>query len=217
MKTSAKIPTSPHLKSAKKATYHPDLSVEYFHIYTDEEINGRHARGLDYLKAIEQAWGFKYAKIILIDDYNPTEHKTTADQVLNYLKQHEMSPDHWAYEKNLVANAKQLLETISSKRLKDSYHEYIAKHNKYPCSLLTASWYLTRLGKFDHTEVISQTGSKPKPFKPAKRLVNILPQDYRAVEERAMKLIKKSEHFDAIHSIQDLFYPIESEKALDLF
>jgi hypothetical protein len=195
-----------------------NIGVEYFHIYSDEKIERRHQVGLDHLKSLEQSWNFEYDKIILIDNYNPVEEITTACAVLEYLADHGALPDYWAYEKDMVVNATLLLESIESPKLKRSYEKYILNHNKYPCSLLTASWYLTRLGKLPFEEIISSTKKDHKEsFKPSVRLVNILPTGYKPIEERARKIILKSPHKSEVNNIQNLFYLTGSERSLELF
>jgi hypothetical protein len=129
-----------------------------------------------------------------------------------------MLPDHWAYEKDLVTHAKQLLSEVISPKLKRNYGSYIAKNNKYPCSLLIAAWYLTRLGRLPYADIIKDTSeSANNPYQPAKRLLNILPQDYRGVENRARRLILKSKFAPDADKIQDLFYPTDTNQTLDLF
>jgi hypothetical protein len=183
-------------------------SVEFFHIYTDEKINQVHEASVYYLQEAKKAWHFTGELILLIDDYNPTEHTLEAREVLNYLRQEGVYPAFWAYEGDLIENAKLLLSRISSPKLKKSYHNYIEKHDKYPCSLLTATWYLTRLGALPYAETIRSTSDSE--YKPADRLINILPQDYEKIELKAMGLIRESEFGGMEDRIQDLFFPISS-------
>jgi hypothetical protein len=192
----------------------PRYNIEYFHIYTDETIEARHKEGLDSLKAIQQSWSFEYDKVVLIDNYNPVEHITSANDVLTYLGGQGMLPDFWAYEGDMIENAKLFLDSIKEGKLKRSYIRYIENKGKYPCSLLTATWYLTRLGRFD-TSVIQSTDNKK--YMPAKRLFNLLPEDYKPVEERASELILNSPYAAEADKIQDFFYPVSAGRALDLF
>ncbi len=209
--------TSPQaINTNTKPAHNAKFSVEYFHIYTDEVIGARHEIGLNYLKTIEKTWEFPYERIILIDDYNPTEHLIDVEDVLSYLESHGMRPDYWAYEKDLIDNAQILLESINNPKLQRNYRSYIEKHNKYPCSLLTATWYLTRLGKLENNGIITAT-TPGVTYSPAPRLLNLLPQDYRSIEDRARGIIQKTDFKDAADKIQDLFYPTDSGRALDLF
>jgi hypothetical protein len=115
----------------------------------------------------------------------------------------------------MVENAQILLDSLTSHKLKKSYTAYIQKNNKYPCSLLTATWYLTRLGVFEYKGKIQTTNGTE--FVPADRLLNILPIDYKSVEQRAQKIIKNSPWGDCADRIQDLFYPEGSHRKVDLF
>jgi hypothetical protein len=207
----------PHLlnTSNTKVIQQPRYNVEYFHIYTDETIEDRHKEGLESLRAIQQAWSFDYDRIVLIDNYNPTEHVTSANNVMGYLQDESMLPDYWAYEGDMVENAKKFLDSIKEGKLKRSYIRYIHNKGKYPCSLLTATWYLTRLGRFD-TSVISSTDSR-KIYTPATRLFNLLPEDYKPVEDRAFDLIMHSSFAEDADKIQDMFYPVTAGRSLDLF
>ncbi len=205
------------IKGGTEQTTRPDkLSVEFFHIYTDETIGKRHTKGLEYLKTIEQAWDFPYERILLIDDYNPLTQQLTAKDILSYLDEQGMPPDYWAYEKDLLPHAKKLLALITSPRLKKNYHNYIIKNKKYPCSLLVATWYLVRLGKLGRPDMIKTTPGSP-PYEPSTRLLNILPADYRGVEKRALDIIRRSKFSQEVHQIQDLFYAAEPAQNTDLF
>lgn len=199
---------------ARPITPQPRYNIEYFHIYTDEVIEDRHKEGLDSLKAIQQSWSFEYDKIVLIDNYNPTNHITSADDVLTYLDDAGMLPDFWAYEGDMIENAQKFLDSMPASKLKRSYLRYIENKGKYPCSLLTATWYLTRLGKFDMA-VIKSTNNQQ--YMPAKRLFNLLPEDYKPVEDRAFELILHSPYAKEADKIQDLFYPVTAGRSLDLF
>lgn len=205
-------------RSLKRPDIKVPYSVEFFHIYTDEKIEERHKLGLEYLKAAQQAWPFEYQKIVLIDNYNPTTHVLNEGDVFEYLQAENSLPDYWALEGDLVENAKKLLDAVTSPKLKKSYLRYIENHNKYPCSLLTATWYLTRLGSLKSDGVIrGANGNSKSKYKPAARLINLLPQDYKPVEERARELILKSSFSAEADKVQDLFYPVDSGRALDLF
>ncbi len=200
-----------------KNNYKVTHSVEFFHIYTDETINGRHVKGLEYLKKFASTWEFNYNRIILIDDYNPTEQKTSLEEILNFLDKKGLFPDYWAYESAMVENVQQLLDSLTNDKLKRSYVNYIDKHKKYPCSLLTAVWYLTRLGYFKSEGIIFSTHNVSAKYQPSPYLLNLLPRDFRPTEERVFKLLRKSDYSSTVDLIQDMFYPVDSGKAKDLF
>lgn len=198
-----------------KQTQKKSHNIEFFHIYTDETIGEEHTASLNYLKAAQTIWSMDYSLTVLIDNYNPTKHILTSEAVMDYLSGKGLSPDYWAFEADMVENAKTLLEAVTRNKLKKQYSNYIQKQNKFPCSLLTASWYLTRLGELD-TSII-KTVAKSQEYIPAERLINILPAVYKPFELRAFELIRNSDFSASEHKIQDLFYPAGSHRKIDLF
>ncbi|HVV66858.1 MAG TPA: hypothetical protein VHB72_02160 [Candidatus Saccharimonadales bacterium] len=197
--------TSEDTLEAKKTLY----STEFFHIYTDEQIGPIHEASLHYLQEAKKAWEINDNLILLIDNYNPTVHTLKVEEVFDYLAQHGATPPFWAYEGDLIDNAKILLDNITAPKLQRSYNRYVENHGKYPCSLLTATWYLTRLGALPHEGIIKSTGEFHD-FTPAQRLINILPQDYKPIELKAMELIRHSSFSGLQDKIQDLFFPMTS-------
>lgn len=190
-------------------------SVEFFHIYTDETIGSGHKTSIDYLKAASPAWDVDFDPIIMIDNYNPKEHILTSKDVMEYLSSQGMTPRYWAYEADMAQNAELLLSSLPEGKLKRSYLRYIDARGKYPCSLLTASWYLTRLGVLDHS-VIRATNPEDT-YETATKLINILPIGYKEVEKRAAKIITESPYAAQVHNIQDLFFPDMSHRKIELF
>lgn len=188
--------------------------VEFFHIYTDETIGDVHKGSLNYLKEAQKAWSFKISPIILIDNYNPSVHSLKPEEVFAYLSAEGFDVYFWAYEADMVENAKKLLDSITKPKLRREYESYIHSKGKLPCSLLTASWYLTRLGHLDTSRIQSRNGEF---YTPVSRLVNILPSEYKEVEKRARDIILNSTFSAAADCIQDLFYPAGSHRKVDLF
>jgi len=187
-------------------------NVEFFHIYTDQKISPEHIAGIEYLKTISKDWDFEYELIILIDDYNPLKKIISTDEIINYLDINKVMPDYYAFEKDMVNNANELIKHIDNKHLKRSYEKYISKSSKYPCSLLTATWYLTRLGRFEAQHIIHNAAGDNKVFCPADRLVNILPENYKAIEERASNLIAHSAFTTDSLKIENIYIPINSNR-----
>lgn len=199
-------------ESASKDTLY---SIEYFHIYTDEKIGKGHQASINYLHAAKEAWAVNHDLIILIDNYNPVNHVLHEDEVFDYLREQGVSPRFWAFEGDFTDNAQLLLDNLTNNKLRKSYERYIESHNKYPCSLLTASWYLARLGAHDHSMIRSVDENDS--FRHANRLINILPEAYKDVEFRALELILRSNFHDYADHIQDLFYPASAQRKIDLF
>lgn len=199
-----------NLKSTK-----PVYSIEFFHIYTDETINDSHKASLNYLNAAREAWNVDADLVILIDNYNPTSHTLSVDGVFDYLAESGYPSLFYAYEADMVSAAQALLDSLTSAKLRKKYLNYINGHGKYPCSLLTAAWYLTRLGVFSQDTIKAR--NMDTEIRPADRLLSVLPKDYREVEMKALKLIKNSEWSHCADKIQALFYPEGSHRKVDLF
>src|SRR4051794_21035517 len=87
----------------------PSYSVEFFHIYTDEAITAAHEASLNYLREAKKAWNLNAKPIVLIDDYNPTDHVLSTEDVLMHLERSGVPTIYWAYEGDMVENAKILL------------------------------------------------------------------------------------------------------------
>jgi hypothetical protein len=191
-------------------------SVEFFHIYTDEKINQRHIESINQLKKSEKDWGFSYELIVLIDNYNPEKHTLKEDEVLNFLTDQKINLDFWAFEKDLIKNAEVLLDCINNNRILKNYRKYIERNNKYPCSLLTSAWYLTRLGYFKSDGLIKSL-KKGKVFKPASGLINILPEDFKSIEKKVKQLILSSKFSEAADKIENLYYSTSESRAETLF
>lgn len=208
-----KINILPKIKKLQKTGDY--YSIEFFHVYSDEQIKEEHLKSIEYLKTLQRVWDINMSRIVMLDDYNPKEHILNIDEVINFTTTKGVGPHFWALESSLVKNAETLLDQVTDKKLKKNYSSYINNHNKFPCSLLTASWYLTRMGLLDSKGVIH--GVSRKRFKPADRLINILPAEYKPVELRALKLIEKSPYKGYVHKIQDLFYDAQPHEKLDLF
>jgi hypothetical protein len=193
----------------------PLYSVEFFHIYIDEKISPVHTRSLEYLQAVRDAWNVQNNTIVMIDEYSPKSGSLQPDDVFDFLESNHAKPDYWAYEGDLVLAAEQLLGSLTEKHLEKNYRRYVEMHNKYPCSLLTATWYLTRLGVFD-TSVIKECKAEST-YQAADRLINILPAAYKPVEKRAHELIAKSKFGAYQDMIQDLFYEADYDREVAIF
>ncbi len=197
-------------------TKNDKYGIEFFHIYTDEEINDRHITSIQYLKTLMKSWSFPFELIVLIDNYNPINHIIDKDEVFSYIKDQDINLSYWAYEKDMIKNAELLLASITNNRLLKGYRNYIAKNNKYPCSLLTATWYLTRLGYIEPGNAIKSI-SEDKVFQSSSRLFNILPEDYKIIEAKAKTLISNSSHAEAVDKIQNFYYLSDGSRVEDLF
>lgn len=212
MKTQNTVQERSPVEPTKTALY----SIEFFHIYTDEIIGPVQTRSLEYFLAAKEAWNINASTVVLIDNYNPKHHILTPDDVFMFLEAEGCKPDYWAFEGDMIKNAEMLLESLVDAHLARNYRSYVLKHDKYPCSLLTASWYLTRIGALKSQGIIRPCQSEAV-FEPAQYLINILPDFYKPIEKKAHQLIESSRYAYASNYIQALYYPIECDRQLDLF
>ena len=191
-------------------------SIEFFHIYTDEKISPRHTTSVKYFKELQKSWSFPYELIVLIDNYNPKQHTLEKDDVMKYMNDQKIDLNFWAYEKDMISNAELLLGSLKSNKLLKGYRKYIEKTEKYPCSFLTAAWYLTRLGYIESNNLIKSLKQEVE-YMPASRLFNILPEDYKIIEAKAKELIRSSHYSEAVDKIQNFYYSAENSRPEDLF
>jgi hypothetical protein len=182
----------------------PKVGLELFHVSTDETISDRQTRSLEYAEHLSAIHSVETQRIVLIDNYNAGGRSLAVEEVLGYLKNRDMLPEYWAYEADLVANAQKVLNALTDGRLRRANERYIDNNRRFPCSLLTASWYLTRLGSLTSDGVIR--GVNGDRYSRPEVLLNILPEDYREVEERALALIHNSEFAGEAERIYGWFY-----------
>jgi len=191
-----------------KAHRSPDYSIEYAHIYTDQQF------GLEQQKSIQQldslikklkAQNKKYSLTVLIDDYNPEKNNLDQEKFIKQLKIHGAKPHFFGFESQMAQDAPQLLEELDAKTRRE-YRTYIKKRQKVPCSLLAAVWYLKRLGliKTRQKEIIIL--DKRRKYLVAKKIISILPKKYRAIEKKALEIIQKTRFQKYAPNISHVFF-----------
>ena len=191
-------------------------NVEFFHIYADEEISPVHTKSIDYLKSAAKAWDVDATLSILIDDYNSKAINVVPESVYEYLKNEGMAPHFWAYESDMIGYVHSFLESMTDKHTLKGYKTYISQHNKFPCSLLTTVWYLVRLGVFEPSIIHSFDGVSAK-YQTPDRLISILPEQFRTIEEKVVKNLKRSKYKEYADKIQALFYSTEIDRKIELY
>ena len=74
---------------------------------------------------------------------------------------------------------------------------------------MTAIWYLIRLGHFEPgpAQIRQMNGRE---FIPAKYLINILPERFRAVEAKTLELLANSIYSDSAYNVDFIFYNARS-------
>lgn len=159
-------------------------SIEFAHIYLDEYIAMEHVLGKEKLLEIRKYRELNRCNstiINLIDDYNATKNKLNLKKFEDFLNEHLDDSVEVIYESDMIFYSHIALTYLSHKDSK-SYLRYINKFNRYPCSLLALTSYLIRLG-------IIETKF---PVRTADKLINILSERFRGVEDMIKKYLRRS-------------------------
>ncbi len=184
------------------------FNLEFAHIYTDEKISPNHLASADMVMEITSASpDINYVSSILIDNYNAHDDGFDIQKYLGKLEDHGVKPDFYALESDLIPAAEDLLASITKPKILRMHRSYIERKGKYPCSLLTAAWYLIRLGAIDHTGIIkvNNTSLKPSDIK-SDRLINVLPTTFQEIEKDAHKLISYTKYAEMRYLIQPVLF-----------
>lgn len=186
-----------------------DYSIEISHIYINETFSHEHEESIDKFHKYSKQVDGTMSSIVLVDNYNPSEDLLDLEDFVVKLEAKGAKPDFLGFEANMEPYKNKMLDAITDKRLHSSYARYINDKNKLPCSFMTAIWYLIRLGVFEPDPAeIRQLGDKP--FVPAKYLINILPERFRAVEAKTLELIANSIYSDKAYNVDFIFYNAKS-------
>lgn len=166
------------------------VSVELLHIYGDEQIGEEHTSDISRYLEMCLVLPESHSVVVLIDDYNTPLNPRLPELAISLLVSHGVGVAHVAMESALVPNAEHLVSTLTSRRLRESHVKYREHKGVWPCSLLTAAWYLTRLGRLPASGIFLPVDHQV--WSPAAKVVNILPEGYRAVEKRAAQIMRAS-------------------------
>ncbi|CAN5748843.1 hypothetical protein BH11PAT2_BH11PAT2_01430 [soil metagenome] len=166
-----------------------DVSIEYAHIYTNSRIGEEHELSLRELDEVRESGE---SLVVMIDDYSFPDPTFNYESFTEWLAENGHEPNVVMRESQLIPQCDEVLKLMSECKLKDEIIEYI-RSKKYPCSLFIAAWYLLRLGKLAHSDFPSDEY--------ATRLINILPESFKPFEDKAIEIIKKTEHADITANI----------------
>ena len=186
-----------------------DYSVEISHIYINETFSREHEESIEKFHKYSKNIDGPMSSVVLIDNYNPSEDLLDLEDFIQKLTDKNAAPDFLGFEANMEPYKERMLDAITDRRLKSSYARYIDGKNKLPCSFMTAIWYLIRLGHFEPgpAEIRQMNG---KEFIPAKYLINILPERFRAVEAKTLELLANSIYSDIAYNVDFIFYNARS-------
>lgn len=182
-----------------------DYNVEFAHIYSDEQFSKEQLLSIERAKVVAKDIAAKKAAfVVLVDNYNPKE--VDALNIQDYISTVEKffssKIAFVALEADLCKGAMALHNEMQG-RLQKSYGSYIEKRKKIPCSLLTAYWYLVRLGVYSPPQEFDREWRYS-----AKRIINILPDKYIDIEKKTCKIIENTKHKNVVGKIESIFFNI---------
>ncbi|MEK7095158.1 MAG: hypothetical protein AAB917_00690 [Patescibacteria group bacterium] len=177
-----------------------DISIEYAHIYSNSKIGDEHELSLDILSKLyrtEEEKEHTISLTVMVDDYSFPDSSFDYEQFLLWLSGKGFKPDVLVRESQLLSLADEVLWLIRDDNLRDQVSDYV-RDKKYPCSLFIATWYLLRLGYISSPIFDAQFT--------ARKLINILPLDFKPFEEKAMEIIKSTRFAQAIYQIEYKYF-----------
>ncbi len=177
-----------------------DVSIEYSHIYSNQQVAEEHHLSLEILTKIKQEETIKnhsVSLIVLIDDYSFPDPSFNYDSFTSWLSEMGFKPDFVLRESQLIPLCDEVLNFITNDKLRREISEYITD-KKYPCSLFVASWYLLRLGQ------VNSPIFDPKLN--ANQLINILPSSFKPFEDKAIEIITSTKFADVATKINNKYF-----------
>lgn len=175
-----------------------DISIEYAHIYTNREIDDEHKISLNILSDLEGELGDATTSlVVMVDDYSFPDPTFNYDTFLAWLDENGHKPDLQIRESQLIPVCDEVLKLMPDNKLNRSIIDYVKTH-KYPCSLFIAAWYLVRLGHLQSSIFPSELV--------AEKIINILPESFKAFEDEGLKIIRSTKFAEAADKIGYKFF-----------
>ncbi len=185
----------------------PTVSIEYAHIYSDEEPNDEHRRSTEaacLLADVFHEAGWKVSLEVLIDDYNVEQSVLDVTDFQAFLANAGLAPDLIASEIALVPLAITTIEQAVPGA--KSACSFLDRTGKVPCSALIAIWYAVRLGKLTAPANLYLRGDVTERDRSAPGLlIGVLPEKYSDVERSARSLTKGLVGSDGLRRIAPMF------------
>ena len=178
-----------------------DISIEYAHIYTNQQISDEHKLSVQILSQVASdlnGASKTSSLVVMVDDYSFPDTSFNYNEFLMWLEGEGYKPDLMIRESQLIPLCDEVLLLINNDPIKKDLTSYI-KNNRYPCSLFIATWYLLRLGKI-YSDIF------PEELQ-ACSLINILPESFKPFEDKAIEIIKATKYGDAVDHINYKFLP----------
>jgi hypothetical protein len=210
-----------------EGTMQPEYNIEFAHIYADEDFGKEQIKSMEILKHVLvrlQKEKKTYVISILIDEFHPTRCTIDEESIVEVCKRNGIAIDFIGYESKLDKVANKVIKGLPRPLLTiehfhqpekevlvlQEHHEHIGltEHVKctyrHTCAVLSASWTLCRLGKFS-TPPNAIRRLTNKQFT-AKNVITILPEKYRAVEDKVLEIINTTKDKCLIKKIEYEFF-----------
>ena len=174
-------------------------NIEFAHVKAqdlDKDLSEEHKASCrklrTLLKQMEQEQE-NWCTVVLVDEYNSMmqgEHPLTGS-FFQRLEDEACLVDFVAWESQLNASVSALLKELRRPRRR-SNEDWLRKHERVPCSLRTATWYLIRLGALQvPTGLLMRHGNQEKPFV-GEEITTIPPNYWEHNEDTARNILLDS-------------------------
>ena len=181
-----------------------EYSIEYAHIYTNEESQKEREIEVKILNDIFLKIDRKSSVLLaMVDDYSFPDPTFDYERFKENLKLTGHDLDFTTRESQLIADCDKIITLLNdSDQSKKELIEYIKEKKKYPCSLFIATWYLIRLG-------IIESAVLPNNLT-AKKVMNILPKSFEPFENKAFELIGKTRFASQLSKIENIYFEVRN-------
>jgi len=175
------------------------ISIEYAHIYTNQDLNLECSFFKEHIDAILQITERNdISLVIMVDDYSFPDPSFNYSSFINHVEiSTKFTIDSLIRESELIKYCDIVLNNISDNVLKNELIGWITLNKKYPCSLFIATWYLIRLGKIENGLL--------KEDYTAEKLINILPRSFLKFENKGFEIISNTKWAAFVSSIENIY------------
>lgn len=198
--------------------------IEFAHCYADDTFSQEHSHAVTELKKYlaNRVGDSSCITSVLIDEFNPEHATLDIPAFISMLQKSDAPVDFVAYESKFQDIADQLIAEIPRTELRfEHFHgravmmfdgkrktiglkEFSTTRQKHTCAILSAAWTLCRLGAYDFPagSITDHTTKKPR----AKKIVTILPETYRATEEKMKQIISSTRFAPLLERVEHVYF-----------
>lgn len=206
-----------------------DYNIEFAHIYADEEFGDEQLKSMELLKKVIaklDTEGKTFVISILIDEFHPVVYKLDENKIIEEFKRQGVTVDFIGYESKLGSIADEMIKEVPQSMIKlehfhkpekevlmlqESTHKFGLEEKfkfayRHTCAMLSCSWSMCRLGiyRIPQDAIRSLTN---KQFE-AKKLLTILPEKYRSVEDKVIEIVGATKFKGSVKNMEYEFFDI---------